>query len=507
MVGQWACLLLPLIDLGWNLTHLNVGLVDFMGVAGFARGWAENGAWPATPYFPAGYPLLLAPFGHLAELTGVGGVLQGGYILASFGGCLLLAGIWRLARHWGLGTWWGTAAVALMWLSPELRVTAGAPAPDLLATGAGACFMALACETWDLDVRDRRRAIPMALAAGASVFLRYHMLLLALPVAVVLAARRPTRAAGVAVLGSIALVLLINHGAYWLQFHAHLPGAAMLQVRTGLSFRYARPYTSPRDLFNNYPEFVQHSHVTPLLAEYSPAEIARHLALDWMQYLRRPGVATGICLAGLAFTLRRRLAGSQRLALIWLLLFTLSLSPAYYVPRAAVLPVAIGVLLALSAAGVVLPRRGKECQFLAAALLLCGYVAASRFALSDYRLRYMASKASEAVGALAKREGLDWETMGHFSAYVYRIEGNPWFDRGILLHTTWLDDPDIRQVQYPDRRRANMEEVASRADPTVDCVVTFDPVYDTARWRSLASQKWNVLAEIWGAEVWVPKEP
>lgn len=498
---------MPLLDLAWNLRHLNIGLVDFMGVSGFARGWAENHAWPATPYFPAGYPLLLAPFGYLGEAMHRGGVLQGGYILSAFGAVLLLAAVWRLGRHWGLPDWWALCAVLLGWLSPEIRVSAGAPSPDMLASGAGACFFALACEAWDQGKTGGRGTLALALAGAASVFLRYHMLVLALPIALFLAFRRHSRAAGLAALGGLAAAMLINHGVYWLQFHTPLLGSALIQVRTGLSFRYARPYISPRELFSRYPEFVAHCRSTPLFADYGPAEVGRHLALDWLQYLRRPAIVLAAFAALGAILLRRRLPGSQWLALAWLPLFTLALSPAYYVPRAAALPVSIAVTLTMASARLLLPERQRAIQLLAAALLLCGFGLASRFALADFRLRLASAKACRALADVVQREGLDWETMAQFSGYIYRVEGNPWFKRGYCLHTTWLDDPAIRPEQLPDRQRVDVLATASREDRTVESVVTFEPGFDTDQWRSLANSHWRVLANAAGAEVWVPLDP
>jgi hypothetical protein len=112
---------LPLADLAWNLSHLNIGLADFYGLAAFAHGLVAHGMWPATPYFPPGYPLLLVPFGL------VGSVLVGGYVLSAIGLCLALWALYRLGREWGLAR--GTALLICMfaWLDPVYRPPAGSP--------------------------------------------------------------------------------------------------------------------------------------------------------------------------------------------------------------------------------------------------------------------------------------------------------------------------------------------------------------------------------------------
>src|SRR5688500_6546718 len=135
-------ILLPLTDLAWNLTHLNIGLSDFFGLTLPAYGLVKNGAWPATPYFPAGYPLLLIPFGLL------GSTLIGGYMLSAASAMLALGGVRWLALVFGLTPALTVILVALAWLSPSFRVVAGSPSVDMAYTGLAIWFLWAAIALW-----------------------------------------------------------------------------------------------------------------------------------------------------------------------------------------------------------------------------------------------------------------------------------------------------------------------------------------------------------------------
>src|SRR5438477_527854 len=78
--------------------------------------------------------------------------------------------------------------------------------------------------------------------------------------------------------------------------------------------------------------------MVPVGADYGWARIAAHTLKSWLLFLRRPAVVAALLLWLAALMLGRAPPGAAPLAL-WVLLYTLALSPAYYTPRAALLPV------------------------------------------------------------------------------------------------------------------------------------------------------------------------
>ncbi|MDQ3023667.1 MAG: hypothetical protein M3R04_04660, partial [bacterium] len=155
---RWTRVLLvvlPFVDLAWNHTHLNIGLADFYGLTLPAYGLVQNSAWPATPYFPAGYPLLLIPFGLL------GSTLVGGYLLSAIGGTLALAAVRRLAFEFGLSEGVATLCAVLAWIAPSFRIVAGSPSVDALFTGIALWFIWAAIRMWREKAATRETHLAM----------------------------------------------------------------------------------------------------------------------------------------------------------------------------------------------------------------------------------------------------------------------------------------------------------------------------------------------------------
>lgn len=348
-----SVIVLPLLDLIWNLTHLNIGLVDFYGLAAFAQGCAVNGAWPATPYFPAGYSLLLIPGGLM------GSVLIWGYCLSCLGHSIALWSIDRLIRLFGGSQGLALAAIIVAWLAPVYRIVAGSPSVDALCTGLGLWFMVAALAIWrgsqpatDLApatvglaqtgarlgsaVAELPRWAGMGLAVPAILLpvLRYHALVLLLPVLLVLFFWR-RRSWQVVLTAAVAVVLAVgfNQVTYLSEYHQPQASATELQIRTGLEITQGGTYyESTEALFADYPAFCEHARSNSLLADYPVTSLLRHVGANWVSYLKRTPIVLAVLGVLLLLAIRRPGLAGLPLAAGWIACYTLTLSAAYYTP-------------------------------------------------------------------------------------------------------------------------------------------------------------------------------
>lgn len=464
-LGFALAVLLPLMDLAWNLTHLNIGLVDFYGVTLPALGLVQNGAWPATPYFPAGYPLLLIPAGML------GSTLVGGYVLSAIGAMLALTGVRRLALELGAAEEWTLAAIALAWAEPSFRVTAGAPTPDMLMTGIGVWFIWSAVAMWrgssDTPAADQRRQ-PWIMAACSFTLplLRYHAYVLVLPVlALLLAAgklrfdfrRRPFEPGPASyapiVLGSLLLAAVINYLPYYVQHHYLPSSAAPLQIRVGLEEEKPTFFTSTDQLFQRYSAFADFARRRSIVRDYGMGTLAKHAASQLGRFLRRPPVALALLLLIIgAFS--RRLQRGELLLGTFIVLYSLALAVAYYTPRSALLVVLLGVALCLAVAPRVIPFKTDIVLAVISALLLIAYWPAGNFARANFAQRAQYAQLSRDTAAMLKDKGISPEDYISTDMRIIRLPrlGNPWQKPFLTLDESWLDDPAIFNTQMPGYR-------------------------------------------------------
>ena len=451
--------LLPVGDLIWNLVYLNIGLVDFYGLAAFARNFALHQVWPATPYFPAGYPILLAAGGKL------GSVLFTGYFLSAIGCAVALWMVFRLLRHWGAGYGWALTAAILAWVSPTCRIAAGSPSVDSLFTGLALWFLGSALVVWDqprVGVNDLPRWARLGLAIPALVLplLRYHGLLVILPILVVLlvARRRHWQLTAVAVL-AVALAASFNTLTYQRAFQEPLLSAAVLQVRTGIEINQPTHYASADALFADYRAFADHGRTTPLLDDYSLDAIARHVGTNLMKFLRRPPVALALVLALFFIVTRRRTPGLV-IGTAWLCCYSLALSSAYYTPRGALLVTMLAIALVCTAIHHLLDdNRMKYLQGGVAVLLLIGYGMSVSYAKLVIDDRVGHSMDSIELSNWTHEIGMeDVSTIAVTDMALLPRHGNPWCRSYAFLSQSWLSDPAICRDQVAGMLHLSLEE-------------------------------------------------
>jgi hypothetical protein len=476
---RWITVLLivglPALDLVWNLTHLNIGSVEFYGVTLPALGLVQHGAWPATPYFPAGYPLLLIPFG----LTG--STLIGGYILAAFGGILALAGARRLAFELGVSAEWSLAAVALAWAAPTFRITAGMPTPDMLYTGLGVWFLWSAVAVW-------KRASPapiwvLTLTACALLLLKYQGYVLVVPVlaALILAGRlgnplafkrrpfdpAPARYAQL-IIGALVLAYLLNYVPFAIRNGAWMSGASGLQVRTGLEMDAPIFFRDIETFHTRYGAFADFARKRSIIGDYGLTTIVRHTAKQFWRFVRRPPVMLTVLLLGAALALRRLRPGEMLLALV-IVGYSLVLALAYYTPQSALLQVIAGMALCLALAARVMPRRSDLALAAVCVLLLAAYWPAGRFARANIAERLHFAELSQQTADLIRAENASPQENLSFDMRIIWPPGlgNPWQKPYPHKSGSWLNDPAIRHDQLPGYFAKPTSDSASSA-PRVD---------------------------------------
>jgi hypothetical protein len=449
--GLQLIILLPLADLWWNLAHLNIGLVDFYGLSAFAQAFAVSGAWPATPYFPAGYPLLLIPFGYL------GSTLIGGYILTALGMMLALYASWMLARQMGAGRLAGVAAVLLCWLAPVCRVVSGSPSVDALYTGLGLWFLASAIVAWRSSGKDNMAGQGggprwvlwgMLLPALLLPLLRYHAIVLLVPVLLVLMLRRRNfKTAGLSLIMA-GLAVAFNYGSYYVSYHKAVPSAAAIQILTGLEIRYHLLYPDGSDyIWADYVAFCQRARQTPITSIYTSEEVANSWLENWGKFMRQPSIVVLCLLLAGAIITRKQLPRGSILGLAWVAAYTLVLAVTYYTARAALLPVLLAVTLCIAIAQNFATPSRRWLIASTAILLLAGFCCVSSFAANDYKERMLWAKNSRLLARVVdKRQGLlsdvfasDWRFLP--------LHHNRWTAPYVTYSNSWIDDPEIEASQ------------------------------------------------------------
>jgi len=501
-------------DLVWNLTHLNIGLVDFYVLASFAHGLVAHGAWPATPYFPAGYPLLLVPAGL------AGSALIGGYVLSAGGMALALWALYRLARLWGAAPAWALTAVVLGWLSPVCQVTAGSPSVDALYTGLGLWFLAAALALWlcrapARDASAGAAALPrwalwgLYLPAAALPLLRYHAVVLLLPVLLVLLIwRRSAWRLVLPVLALTVLVVAFNQLSWRALYGEALPGVAALQVRTGIEHDTPQHYATPEELNRDYAALATRARTTPLSVDYSWAVIVQHTLHSWTYYLRRPAVVLAAAAVLLALVLRAPLPAGVLLSLLWLLGYTLALSPAYYTSRAALLPVLVALATLLAAVCALAERRAwRYAPLIAAVVLVGGNAVASRFVRADYTRRTTAAALLPRVDALVTEHGLAPDEVIALDGELFPRRDNPWTKTYAAFWRGWPDDPAIRPAQVAALVDYDLADVAAGRGKLPRMILCPKPRLSTEFAVLAESEYWQRAGELNSLVILLPRAP
>lgn len=482
---------LPLLDLAWNLTHLNVGLVDFYGLTAAARAMANEGAWPGTPYFPAGYPLLLMLFEH------AGGLLMGGYVLATLGGLLGLRAVTGLAELFELPDWTLPCAVALAWLAPSMRSVAGSPSVDALFTGVGLWFLWHAVALWRRDTTPDeattggavvhlphgapwmpRRNRPAADTAGRALLftalalplLRNHGALLVVPVLLALwALHSGARGRAVAALVAAGAVIMLQQVVWTGTYGGSMPSAVGLQVRVGLEKDQPTYYANTAALFADYYDFAQHGRSNSIIADYGLGAVAAHTLRSWGRFLRRPTIAVTLLLGAACLVLRRRLPVGTGVLILWALGYTLTLSPAYYTPRGALLPelALIPVMLALATQLVPVSRAGRALVGLTVAVLVL-YIPAGRHARAVVAKRVEYARISRLVAQRFSELGIDPRRVVVADMRITWLPDKPaaneWARPYRPMRETWMSDAAIQELQSRGMRPRRLDELlAGRA--------------------------------------------
>jgi hypothetical protein len=489
--GLLLIVLLPLADLCWNLTHLNIGLVDFYGLSAFAQGCAIHGAWPATPYFPAGYPLLLIPFGYL------GSTLVGGYILSALGIMLALYASWMLLWSMGADRPAGAAAVLLCWLAPVCRVVAGSPSVDALYTGLGMWFVASAIIVWRIAPQPRpagQGGLPrwallgLLLPALMLPLLRYHALILLVPVLIVLAlGRRNLRPVCLSLI-TAGLAVAFNYGAYYVSYHKAVPSVAAIQVLTGLELKYHLLYPAGSDaLWADYTAFCQRARHTSVFSVFTPYELVNNWQQNWGKFLRQPSVfVLCLLLAGMCIS-RRQLPRGALLGLMWVAAYTLVLAVTYYTARAALLPVLLATALCIATAQNTTAPGKQWLTGLTAVLLLAGFGFASRFSISDFHERRLWADNSRVLARELEIRQVSHTDVAASDWRLLPLHNNSWTSPYAEFSSSWIDDPEIPPIQRTAIRTIAGTDQALEPPPVHYIAVyaddsTADPSASLASW-------------------------
>jgi hypothetical protein len=458
-------IILPLLDLAWNLTHIQSGLPDIFGLLAFAQAFAESAIWPATPYFPAGYPLLLVPGGLL------GNALAGGYALSAAGMVITLWALYRLMRSFECQRWLALLAVVLAWLSPVYRLPAGNPSVDALYTGLGMWFIAAAVCCWQATARGsagQREILPYWVRLGICLpplllpLLRYHAVILVLPVllALFIWRRRWWRLLMVAT-SAVLLAVSFNYMTYYLAYGEAVKPVVGIQIRCGLEFDYRINYATPEHMYVDYIALCQQARTSSVLTDYGPELMAKHTLRSTYYFLRRPPVALAIVLTVVAVLWRRKLPPGVGIIITWVPLYCLALSPAYYTPRSALLPVLVALAAALLLLRFLVPARALALAALITVLaLLGGFWRASRYAQLIYQERLHFAQLSSDFNVIQQRQGWANEEIVATVARVLPLSNNPWGLPFPHTETFWTDDPAVRKKQTPGLIHADVDRLA-----------------------------------------------
>jgi len=509
--------LLVAADLAVNLLLLNPGEPDMVTLLGFARGLVQYGAWPGTPYFPPGYPLLLIPFGWL------GSMLVGGCLLSAAGLWLALWAAHNLLIAFEVPRAGALTAVVLCWLLPVTRVTFSTPYVDALFAGLAVWFVAAALVYLQRSGATRAEAGPNRLPSWAVTgllvpalllpLLRNHAPLVVLPVLVVLLAWRRKwwyLLAGSAVL--FATAIAFNLLSYRIAYGEALPSIWQTYYRVGLELDYNRFFPTDEEIGIRYLELAKRSREVPLLADYSLKEIAVHTGRQFWLFLRRPAIGLAFMLALLASlpVLRRRLRQplprEVSTAAWWALLYVLALSPAYFTARSAA-PVAMVCLAVAAVAAAVISRLAADGLRRPAWVLLCAClltVSAVYFPYRFYAGHYQNHLACRAAQRYVSERGLSYQQVVCSGIVLLPLADNPWAEHFASVRMGWHNDPVIRPEQRALPRLYDLDRLArGQGELPRLYICPFPPVLER-NLRVAESPAWRLVDQFAGLGVYAP---
>jgi hypothetical protein len=300
-----------------------------------------DGKLPASPYFPPGYSALIWALMHLG-LT----ALNSGAVLAALGIALLAGSVSYVARLWAV-----PAAPALMLgllaaSLPSTFIVGVNPHLDALYAGLGAVLLAGAMRAF-AKTPSGWTYFALLLCAVLMLSLRYHATLVVIPVALVLSfSRKP----GVLALGLTLLLLSAAAVAASLYALHNVTGsthtAALDQVRTGSAYRALKNDEDAMtvEVYDDYAAWQKRWPAADLRM------VLDGIVANFPSYISRKSIIAGAALWLLGLIFRRREAPGALWLPIFIIGYTLAISPTYYITRASVLPEAAGVMLA--AAGI-----------------------------------------------------------------------------------------------------------------------------------------------------------
>jgi len=317
-------------------------------------------------------------------------------------------------------------------------------------------------------------------------------------VLIVLAWARP-RLRGVLGPAWLAVVgaFLFNEASYYLHYGELTPSALAIQIRTGLEYRYGLSHPTPEALWHDYQQFCARARTGSLIADYGWPRLIEHTLRDWLMFLRRPPVALALLLVALAgVATPRRLPRGVGLVALWILAYSLVLSPAYYTARSAALPALVGLGLALALAFTLAERllagyTARLALAVVVAVLLAGSLAASRYAQLVWRERMHYAALSRQIDGELARLSASRSSVITNDVRVLPLTDNPW---GLpFAHTGmfWTDDPLVQFRQAPGLVHFSEAQVAAGPDG-YDCLVLVRGQPSGARWEIIdASGAWE----------------
>jgi len=474
---------------------------------------------PVSPYFPAGYPLLLL----LLKLTGLS-ALTAGMALAAFGTGLSAGAVAYCARLFKLPPAVALGLALLAASLPDVFQIALNPHLDALYTGLAAVFIACALRAIVAD-SGPAVAVTGVIAAALLLTLRFHALLVVVPVALVLFCWPRVGSRRLAVYALITTVLISLWSGWALYVTTgSLDTAVPAQIAIGREYREHGDEAALR-IFNDYAawrEAVAKPSIDDILDGVKanwPVFVARQVSFPGYQlWLPRPVYALALLFWLIALIAVRRLPPTSILLLLFIGGYTLAVSPTYFTPRASALPEVIALMLLASALSVLIDWRGKgekalrldpSLAGLAVFVLLLigtGYNAwRERVAVFDLQARAeaMAQANEQALELAGGRVERIYGPMGFTGWPASAPDNLP----GATYSRLWLDDPDVAPMIDRYIPKYDEAEVVNGDAPV--SVVLLWPGHNNPREQQMISdleQSWTwreQLAECAGTRIWI----
>ena|GEM_PF-2300466 len=402
----------------------------------------ENPPWL---FFP---PLYRQLVGMLGEGIVAGRILSGtGFLLAM--AALMVPAVRRGRVSFPLAL----VGLAGSLSAPHLFATALSPSVDMLYTGVA--IIALVALSTLVMPKGEQEPLPagflvLVLCIYVLVGLRYHAAALFLGMAlalVILAGNRKIRRYAWLLL-AVALIRSCT------MLDSPAARSAREQVWCGLEFRYHRLAAAgvldgqPRGgdvngyVWDQYDRLIELSRHHSLLDYYTVGQIAAHIADNYCHFLRRPLVLVGLVLFALGGwgVWRRR---DRYLFVLFLLLYPLLLSAAYYTARASLPTELAGLYLALQVLGDMWERERRSVSALAWAgaplLVLLALAASYPRMRHEVARRHQQLREAAAVETVMRQRNLDtFSVWTEDSGVTIRLR-NPKSELTAHAYQSWLD--------------------------------------------------------------------